>query len=171
MHSHLPYTTFSRDLWGTLALFHCFELFAQLDVFADGSYVTCHHRLFKNNNKNVLTHSRKPSTSWRKRLLPRKKHTNRVAQHFKSKWTSSSSSSYQGDQRLQLYPWKLSRFQRVPERTNNTFLRYNMNPADEYMTPPSAWETTQKYIPKNKVIWEAFYGGEKWGDNPNLGGG
>ena len=96
--------------------------------------------------------------------MPRKKHTNRVAQHFKSKWTSSSSSSYQGDQRLQLYPWKLSRFQRVPERTNNTFLRYNMNPTDEYMTPPLAWEAIQKYIPKNKVIWEAFYGDGKSGD-------
>ncbi len=32
------------------------------------------------------------------------------------------------------------------------------------MTPPSAWEATQKYIPKNKVIWEAFYGDEKSGE-------
>ena len=35
---------------------------------------------------------------------------------------------------------------------------------DEYMTPPSAWEAIQKYIPKNKVIWEAFYGDGKSGD-------
>ena len=39
-----------------------------------------------------------------------------------------------------------------------------MNPTDEYMTPPSAWEAIQKYIPKNKVIWEAFYGDGKSGD-------
>ena len=48
------------------------------------------------------------------------------------------------------------------QRSN--FLRYCMNPTDEYMTPPSAWEAIQKYIPKNKVIWEAFYGDGKLGD-------
>jgi hypothetical protein len=26
------------------------------------------------------------------------------------------------------------------------------------MTPKYAWENIQEYIPKNKVIWEAFYG-------------
>ena len=41
---------------------------------------------------------------------------------------------------------------------------YNMNPADEYMTPPSAWEAIKQYILKNKVIWEAFYGDGKSGD-------
>ena len=39
-----------------------------------------------------------------------------------------------------------------------------MNPTDEYMTPPSAWEAIQKYIPKNQVIWEAFYGDGKSGN-------
>lgn len=29
---------------------------------------------------------------------------------------------------------------------------------DDYMTPKSAWEDIQKYIPKDKLIWEAFYG-------------
>jgi hypothetical protein len=29
---------------------------------------------------------------------------------------------------------------------------------DDYMTPKSAWENIQMYIPKDKVIWEAFHG-------------
>ena len=29
---------------------------------------------------------------------------------------------------------------------------------DDYMTPKSAWENIQQFIPKDKVIWEAFYG-------------
>jgi len=29
---------------------------------------------------------------------------------------------------------------------------------DEYMTPQSAWENIAHLIPKDKVIWEAFYG-------------
>lgn len=29
---------------------------------------------------------------------------------------------------------------------------------DSYMTPKSAWENIKDYIPKNKVIWEPFYG-------------
>ena len=29
---------------------------------------------------------------------------------------------------------------------------------DDYMTPKSAWEAIDEYIPKDKVIWEAFYG-------------
>ena len=29
---------------------------------------------------------------------------------------------------------------------------------DDYMTPKYAWEAIQSLIPKNKVIWEAFYG-------------
>ena len=29
---------------------------------------------------------------------------------------------------------------------------------DDYMTPPSAWRAIHKYIPKNKVIWDPFYG-------------
>ena len=29
---------------------------------------------------------------------------------------------------------------------------------DDYMTPKYAWENICEYIPKDKVIWEAFYG-------------
>tara|TARA_R100001129_G_C5146762_1_gene197664 strand:+ start:31 stop:534 length:504 start_codon:yes stop_codon:yes gene_type:complete len=29
---------------------------------------------------------------------------------------------------------------------------------DDYMTPKSAWEAIKDYIPKNKKIWESFYG-------------
>lgn len=29
---------------------------------------------------------------------------------------------------------------------------------DDYMTPKKAWEDIKKYIPKNKIIWECFYG-------------
>ena len=29
---------------------------------------------------------------------------------------------------------------------------------DDYMTPDSAWDSIKQYIPKDKVIWEAFYG-------------
>jgi hypothetical protein len=32
------------------------------------------------------------------------------------------------------------------------------------MTPKSAWENIKHLIPKNKVIWEAFYGDNKSGD-------
>lgn len=34
-----------------------------------------------------------------------------------------------------------------------TFIKH-----DDYMTPKYAWENIQEYIPKDKVIWEAFYG-------------
>ena len=29
---------------------------------------------------------------------------------------------------------------------------------DDYMSPKYAWENIQQFIPKDKVIWEAFYG-------------
>tara|TARA_R110002126_G_scaffold146107_1_gene292039 strand:- start:9 stop:524 length:516 start_codon:yes stop_codon:yes gene_type:complete len=29
---------------------------------------------------------------------------------------------------------------------------------DDYMTPKSAWEAIRAYIPKDKLIWEAFHG-------------
>jgi hypothetical protein len=29
---------------------------------------------------------------------------------------------------------------------------------DDYMTPKHAWEDIKEFIPKDKVIWEAFYG-------------
>jgi hypothetical protein len=34
-----------------------------------------------------------------------------------------------------------------------TFTKHN-----DYMTPKSAWENIVNYIPKNKIIWESFYG-------------
>jgi len=34
-----------------------------------------------------------------------------------------------------------------------TFLKH-----DDYMTPKHAWENIKQYIPKDKKIWEAFYG-------------
>ncbi len=34
-----------------------------------------------------------------------------------------------------------------------TFLKH-----DDYMTPKSAWEAIKTFIPKDKIIWEAFYG-------------
>ena len=35
---------------------------------------------------------------------------------------------------------------------------------DDYMTPKSAWENIQHLIPRDKVIWEAFYGDGKSGE-------
>lgn len=29
---------------------------------------------------------------------------------------------------------------------------------DEYMTPKSAWDDISEYLPRDKVIWECFYG-------------
>lgn len=34
-----------------------------------------------------------------------------------------------------------------------TFLKH-----DDYMTPKYAWENIKEYIPKDKIIWEAFMG-------------
>jgi len=34
---------------------------------------------------------------------------------------------------------------------------------DDYMTPKYAWENIKHIIPKNKIIWEAFYGDGKSG--------
>jgi hypothetical protein len=34
-----------------------------------------------------------------------------------------------------------------------TFIKH-----DDYMTPKSAWVNIEQYIPKDKIIWEAFYG-------------
>ena len=39
-----------------------------------------------------------------------------------------------------------------------TFLKH-----DDYMTPKYAWENIQHLIPKDKIIWEAFYGDGKSG--------
>ena len=39
-----------------------------------------------------------------------------------------------------------------------TFMKH-----DDYMTPKYAWENIKQYIPKDKVIWESFYGDGKSG--------
>jgi len=35
---------------------------------------------------------------------------------------------------------------------------------DDYMTPFSAWEDIREFLPKDKVVWEAFYGDGKSGE-------
>jgi hypothetical protein len=40
-----------------------------------------------------------------------------------------------------------------------TFIKH-----DDYMTPKYAWENIAHLIPRNRVIWEAFYGDGKSGD-------
>lgn len=35
---------------------------------------------------------------------------------------------------------------------------------DDYMTPKSAWEAIAQYLPKDKIIWEPFYGDGKSGE-------
>ena len=42
--------------------------------------------------------------------------------------------------------------------TNKTFIKH-----DDYMTPKSAWENIQQFIPRDKIIWEAFFGDGKSG--------
>lgn len=43
--------------------------------------------------------------------------------------------------------------------STKTFLKF-----DDYMTPKSAWENIKNFIPKNKTIWEPFYGDGKSGE-------
>ena len=43
--------------------------------------------------------------------------------------------------------------------TTKTFTKF-----DDYMTPNEAWDWILPYIPKDKVIWEAFYGDGKSGE-------
>lgn len=45
-----------------------------------------------------------------------------------------------------------------------TFQQHSFIKHDDYMTPKSAWEDIKQYIPKDKVIWEAFYGNGKSGE-------
>tara|TARA_Y100001938_G_C8040536_1_gene405929 strand:+ start:28 stop:534 length:507 start_codon:yes stop_codon:yes gene_type:complete len=40
-----------------------------------------------------------------------------------------------------------------------TFIKH-----DDYMTPKKSWEDILNYIPKDKVIWEAFYGDGESGE-------
>jgi hypothetical protein len=40
----------------------------------------------------------------------------------------------------------------------------NRKKIDNYMTPKSAWDNIKDLIPKNKIIWEPFYGDGKSGE-------
>ena len=44
--------------------------------------------------------------------------------------------------------------------TTKTFIKH-----DDYMTPFSAWDNIKQYIPKDKIIWEAFYGDGESGEH------
>ena len=39
-----------------------------------------------------------------------------------------------------------------------TFNNESFKKHDDYMTPKSAWDNIKQFIPRDKVIWEAFYG-------------
>lgn len=41
-----------------------------------------------------------------------------------------------------------------------TFMKH-----DDYMTPLSAWENIKQFIPKDKLIWESFYGNGESGNH------
>lgn len=43
--------------------------------------------------------------------------------------------------------------------SNKLFVKH-----DDYMTPKYVWNDIKNYIPKNKVIWEAFYGDGQSGE-------
>jgi len=43
--------------------------------------------------------------------------------------------------------------------TTKTFQKH-----DDYMTPKYAWENIQHLIPRNKILWEAFYGNGESGE-------
>lgn len=45
-----------------------------------------------------------------------------------------------------------------------TFNHKSFIKQDDYMTPLSAWKDIQHFIPKDKVIWEAFYGNGNSGE-------
>ena len=45
-----------------------------------------------------------------------------------------------------------------------TFTTGGFKTHDDYMTPQYAWKNIQQYIPKDKIIWEAFVGDGKSGE-------
>ena len=50
------------------------------------------------------------------------------------------------------------------------YITTKLSKHDDYMTPKSAWETIQHLIPKDKTIWEPFYGdGQSGRDLTSLG--
>jgi hypothetical protein len=52
----------------------------------------------------------------------------------------------------------ISPYNKMATFTHNTFVKH-----DDYMTPKSAWDDIKQFIPKDRVIWEAFYGDGKSG--------
>ncbi len=44
-----------------------------------------------------------------------------------------------------------------------TFNNKSFKKQDDYMTPKYVWENIKQFIPKDKVIWESFYGDGKSG--------
>jgi len=44
-----------------------------------------------------------------------------------------------------------------------TITKHSYIKHDDYMTPKYAWENIKEFIPKDKIIWEAFYGDGKSG--------
>ena len=51
-----------------------------------------------------------------------------------------------------------------------TFHTKTVSKCDDYMTPKSAWEAISHIIPKDKIIWEAFFGdGQSGKDLTDLG--
>jgi hypothetical protein len=40
----------------------------------------------------------------------------------------------------------------------------NFSKNDDYFTPKHVWEDIKQFIPKNKIIWEPFYGDGKSGE-------
>jgi len=42
--------------------------------------------------------------------------------------------------------------------SNISLLTKGIKKNDEYMTPKHAWTDIKKFLPKDKIIWEAFYG-------------
>ena len=50
-------------------------------------------------------------------------------------------------------------------KKQTTDISVNYAKDDEYMTPASAWENIKHLIPKDKIIWECFYGDGTSGRN------
>ena len=45
-----------------------------------------------------------------------------------------------------------------------TYKDYNPSKFDDFMTPYHVWDDIKNYIPKDKVIWEPFYGDGQSGE-------
>ena len=54
---------------------------------------------------------------------------------------------------MDLKDWVYTVYNQMAGFQTKTFKKH-----DDYMTPKYAWENIKQYIPKDKLIWEAFYG-------------